>query len=100
TQEQCLAINTGIPRGKIAFALRSSGDDESWRDTVYTADRLKGGAVVTDTNGAITGYASVRQHGEERSFALANGRWMKTEGVPDGFFIADEGRARPESFEP
>lgn len=30
TQDQCLAINTAIPLGKIAFALRSERDENSW----------------------------------------------------------------------
>lgn len=89
TQEQCLAINTAIPRGKIAFALRSTNDDDRWSDTVYTAERLKGASVVAaDTRGTISGYASVRGGKDPQTFALANGRWVKADVVPEGFMVA------------
>ncbi len=89
TQEQCLAINTAIPLGKIAFALRSSGDSEGWSTTAYTSDRLKGKPLVTNSKGVITGYVSVRNEEaqEKRSFALSNGKWVKTETVPEGFLV-------------
>ncbi len=86
TQEQCLAINTGIPLGRIAFALRSNRDDESWRDVVYTTDRLKAGPAISEEKVNITGYVSVKDEGEDRSFALSNGKWIRTEVVPEGFF--------------
>lgn len=86
TQEQCLAINTAIPRGKIAFALRSLTDEENWGQTVYTAGRLTGNTVERLGTTAITGFASVDDEQGTSSFALANGRWIRSEGVPDGFF--------------
>jgi Flp pilus assembly protein CpaB len=90
TQDQCLAVTTAIPRGKIAFALRSVGDEDSWRTTVYTAERLKG--TASGTSASISGYASVRDDDEQHSFALANGKWLRTDAVPQGFL---ENRVRP-----
>lgn len=87
SQEQCLAINTALPRGRISFALRNNKDDEQWVDTSYTADRLKGGSV-TDEKTSVTGYATVKNADGSRSYALANGRWVNTHTVPDGFLVA------------
>jgi pilus assembly protein CpaB len=88
TQEQCLAINTAIPRGKIAFALRSTRDEARWNDTVYTAERLKGEPLVTvDDRGLVTGFASIGGGSGARTFALANGRWVKADVVPEGFMV-------------
>ncbi len=91
SQEQCLAINTAIPRGRIAFALRSGRDEERWGDPVYTAERLSGGAILADTRGAISGYATVRGGGRETAFALTNGRWVRAETIPEGFMVARAG---------
>lgn len=88
SQEQCLAINTAIPRGRIAFALRSGRDEETWSDPVYTAERLSSGAILADTRGSISGYATVRGEDGETAFALANGRWVRAETVPNGFMVA------------
>ncbi len=87
TQEQCLAINTAIPLGRIAFALRSTTDDERWLDTRFTAERLKGGTVIKDNKGTITGYASV---GKGSSFALSDGKWVPTDVIPSGFLPSKE----------
>lgn len=91
TQEQCLAINTAIPLGKIAFALRNTRDEENWNDTVYTKDKLRGGLVQTDSKGMITGYVAVKESGSERAFALTDGKWIKSETIPEGF-LADHKR--------
>jgi len=91
TQEQCLAINTAIPRGRIAFALRSNEDEESWSSTLFTADRLKGNALPSEVRSSITGFAAVKG-AAPRSFALANGRWIPTEVIPEGFLAAEPGR--------
>jgi Flp pilus assembly protein CpaB len=90
TQEQCLAINTATPRGKLAFALRSLQDEDSWSDTVYTAERLKGGRSTRDTRATISGYVSVDGEAKREAFALADGKWVKTQVVPEGFFPAGE----------
>jgi len=87
TQEQCLAINTAIPLGKIAFALRSTRDEENWADTVYTRDKLRGGPAQVNSENSITGYVAVGD-GQE-AFALSNGKWIKTETVPEGFLVAN-----------
>jgi pilus assembly protein CpaB len=89
TQEQALAINTAIPLGRISFALRNAGDDAPWKSTTYSADRI----LVPDASdarrgNAVTGYASVKQGGAVRRFALANGKWLPTSSPPDGFLSA------------
>jgi Flp pilus assembly protein CpaB len=83
TQEQCLAINTAVPLGKISFALRGSRDIDSWRDTKFSPDDLSpsiGGAK-------IEGMVSVGSGSDERRFALVNGAWLPAESVPDGFLL-------------
>ncbi len=84
TQEQCLAINTAIPRGKIAFALRSVRDEERWNDTIFTAENLK--SLNTDEQKAqINGFVSIKGAEGNANFALTDGRWTKTSIVPQGF---------------
>jgi len=90
TQEQCLAINTAIPLGKIAFALRSSRDEDQWIDPVYTSERLKGAPTVEKPKGSITGFVSVQENGTEKKFALSDGKWLATEAKPSGFLVAGE----------
>ena len=90
TQEQCLAINTAIPLGKIAFALRSTRDEEQWLDPVYTAERLKGAPTVEKPKGAITGFVSVQDQDGEKKFALSDGKWLETEAKPSGFLVAGD----------
>lgn len=84
TQEQCLAINTAIPRGKIAFALRSVRDDESWNDTIFTAENLKNLNTV-EQKAQINGFVSIKDGSGNANFALTDGRWTKTSVVPEGF---------------
>ena len=90
-QEQCLAINTAIPLGKIAFALRSPDDREGWETAQYSAERFKGrgGAVESEKRG-VSGFISVAG----KSFALSEGRWMETEVVPEGFRVMDGARSK------
>jgi len=86
TQEQCLAINTAVPLGKIAFALRSSKDAEQWRDTHFSSDDLsqhkkpvgkaRVGGVVTFGNGS-----------DRKQYALVDGDWIPADTVPQGFFL-------------
>ena len=91
TQEQCLAINTAIPLGRIAFALRSVRDEEIWSDRVFTREQLRTGSSSLppgqDGAGQINGYVSVRYGDQARAYALTNGRWIRTESVPDGFLV-------------
>lgn len=86
TQEQCLAVNTAIPLGRIAFALRSAQDSESWRDAVFTADNLKGSAISDRHASSVSGYAAVKDSSGKKSFALTDGKWIRAETVPEGFF--------------
>jgi Flp pilus assembly protein CpaB len=91
TQEQCLAINTAIPLGRIALALRHSGDDKNWQRKSYDAERLR--KLDNEKQRVeIRGYLSIKeQNGEKKSFALADGRWIKAgEHPPEGFFVAED----------
>jgi Flp pilus assembly protein CpaB len=90
TQEQCLAINTAIPLGRIAFALRSSQDLEKWLSTKYTPDSLRGGAASGDKRIAINGFVSMSGQESQRNFVLSDGKWIATDVVPDGFFAKRE----------
>jgi Flp pilus assembly protein CpaB len=90
TQEQCLAINTAIPLGKIAFALRSTADEATWSDSIYTAERLQGAAVAShEKRPQISGFVSVKDTGNKpgKQFAFTDGRWIKTDAVPTGFLV-------------
>ncbi len=87
TQEQCLAINTAIPLGRIAFALRSSQDEESWSSRTFTAANLN----KTRKEATVSGFVSVQGHeGGSRSYALSDGKWIVAETKPDGFLVAGE----------
>lgn len=88
TQDQCLAINTAIPLGKIAFALRSARDEESWSDTEFTSTELMSRQVYTkDDSGSIKGVLSFKGDEKGKAFALTDGKWVKTEIMPQGFFV-------------
>ena len=91
TQEQCLAINTAIPLGKIAFALRSSRDEESWSDTEFNSSELMTKKVFDkDKSGSIRGVISFKGDDKDKAFALTDGKWIKTEVMPQGFFVNGE----------
>lgn len=94
TQEQCLALNTAIPLGRIAFALRSNRDEESWASRSFSADRLRRGGISTDTELRISGYATVHDNGgvDRKEFALSGDKWIRTDVVPEGFFPAGQPR--------
>jgi Flp pilus assembly protein CpaB len=84
TQEQCLAVSTAMSHGKIAFALRSNRDDETWRanSRSYLADRLNdGGALGVGYPKKIGGFITV---GEKR-FALIDDRWVVADQVATPF---------------
>lgn len=82
SQDQCLAINTAIPLGKIAFALRSTTDDGGWHLTRYHADNLKNVANGDAARKQIQGFIEIEGKG---GFALSNGQWVQAEDAPDGF---------------
>ncbi|MEN9847047.1 MAG: Flp pilus assembly protein CpaB [Pseudomonadota bacterium] len=89
TQEQCLAINTAVAVGKIAFALRGGADGESWRDGDFEASDL------SDREGKkrkpkIEGVVSVGVGDRQKRYALVDGRWIPAESMPAGFFSHHE----------
>lgn len=81
TQEQCLAINTAAPLGRIAFALRGTRDGESWKSTEFSSEDLSaegGGRAALK----IGGRATFVKDGKEQEFALVGGSWVPAEGKP------------------
>jgi hypothetical protein len=87
-QEQCLAINTAIPLGKIAFALRSPDDQEGWLTAQYTAENFKDRASSADRErGGVSGFISIRGEEGQKSFALSSGKWIETAVIPEGFRV-------------
>jgi len=89
TQEQCLAINTAVAVGKIAFALRGGADGESWRDGDFEASDL------SDPEGKkrkpkVEGVVSVGNGKRKRRYALVEGKWIPAESMPAGFFVHQE----------
>lgn len=88
TQEQCLAINTAIPLGRIAFALRGTRDEGNWSDSIYTASRLQG--ALPDSPGDVRGFIAVKEKDASdggRQYALVDGRWIKTDVIPPGILV-------------
>lgn len=85
SQEQCLAINTAIPLGRIAFALRSAKDEDRWLNPSFSSERFRGGAAQTRAPEPVSGYAAVKDESKPRVFALSSGRWVRTEVFPEGF---------------
>lgn len=88
TQEQCLAINTAIPLGRIAFALRSAHDDQNWSEQTYTASSLNKRGASGDVS--VSGYVVVKGDGKARSYALSEGKWIAADTKPSGFFVEGE----------
>jgi len=84
TQEQSLAINTAIPLGKLAFALRSLSDEGVWGDTRFHTERLKN-LPRSGATERISGYVKIGGGTEDQSFALTHRGWVPTEAVPQGF---------------
>jgi pilus assembly protein CpaB len=89
TQEQCLAINTAVAVGKIAFALRGGADGERWRDGDFDAEDLNG-ASGRKAGAKVEGVVSVGRGRDKRNYALVDGRWIPAESVPSGFFVHQE----------
>ncbi|MCB0329439.1 MAG: Flp pilus assembly protein CpaB [Bdellovibrionales bacterium] len=80
SQEQALAITTATPMGKVAFALRSLGDEGRWAERRYHKDRLSGKPATSEEH-RITGYARIEGATPKR-FALSGGKWIPTEVEP------------------
>lgn len=87
TQEQCLAINTAVPLGRIAFALRSNEDDATWKEPSFKPEYLKAPRQESQQVN-ISGYVSVDRG--KNAFALSNGKWVATEQIPSGFLPSQE----------
>jgi Flp pilus assembly protein CpaB len=87
SQEQCLAINTAIPRGRIAFALRSARDQDGWRDTVFNAAQLSGPRdTSSEERQAVEGYLTI----EGKNFAVMQGRLVPVGGeIPGRISLAE-----------
>ncbi len=75
TQEQCLAVNTAVPLGKIALVLRSNRDSEGWRSTRFSAQELNGGGKGIDQS-RVQGVAWFGSGTERKKFALVDGAWI------------------------
>jgi Flp pilus assembly protein CpaB len=90
TQEQCLAISTAVPLGKISFALRSSKDEESWRSTHFSSEELSG-VKKSPEKARIGGVVAFGAGSERRQYALVDGAWVPADTVPSGFFIDSRG---------
>lgn len=87
TQEQCLAINTAVLLGKIAFALRGVSDQETWTDRQFTADRLAHNSAEGGLpQSRVAGYAEIQGLEEDR-YTLADGKWLRTSIKPEGFLV-------------
>lgn len=86
TQEQCLAINTAVAVGKIAFALRSGADAEQWRDSDFDANDLSG-ASGKKAAAKVEGVVSFGTGATKRNYALVNGKWIPSDSMPTGFFV-------------
>lgn len=82
TQEQCLAINTAVPRGRLSLALRALADDEDWQGKTYSTERLLAGSNGSEKKAKVEGVVSVNG---KPAFALTDGKWVATEILPDGF---------------
>jgi len=86
TQEQCLAINTAVAVGKIAFALRGGTDGDRWRDGDFTASDLAGRDSKAK-QAKVEGVFSVGSGAERRRYALVEGSWIPADTMPSGYFV-------------
>ena len=84
SQEQALAVNTALPRGRITFALRSLRDESAWNDRIYTSERFRRGSATAEPP-RVRGYVSLDGKG---AYALADGKWVRTKVRPTGFMVA------------
>lgn len=86
TQEQCLAINTAVSLGKIAFALRSGADGESWRSKDFDATDLSQ-SERSPSAPKVQGAVSIGTGASKKSYALVDGKWIPADDIPSGFFV-------------
>lgn len=87
TQEQCLAINTAIPMGRIAFALRGARDERDWVESSFAAAQLRNGSSEVRAQSDIRGYVSVHGEQDKQGFALVGGKWIRADAKPEGFLV-------------
>jgi Flp pilus assembly protein CpaB len=75
TQEQCLAISTALPHGKISFALRNQSDEGIWRSSDLDAEKIINRNLVSKKVN-ISGVLKVKGvGGEVKSYALRDNQW-------------------------
>lgn len=86
TQEQCLAINTAVAVGKIAFALRSGADGDTWRDGDFDAQDLSGSSGKKG-GAKVEGVISFGSGPNKKNYALVDGKWIPSDSMPTGFFV-------------
>lgn len=98
TQEQCLAVSTALTHGKIAFALRSGNDEETWRSRSYLAERLKdSSALGNDAPKKIGGFVTI---GDKR-YALIDDRWVSADAITTPFSLKEtDTETMRQTFEP
>lgn len=89
TQEQCLAISTAVPLGKISFALRSSRDEDGWRAHRFSSDEFYEKRHAPSKS-HIGGVVSFGKGGDRKQYALVDGRWIPADSVPPGFFVGSD----------
>jgi len=89
TQEQCLAINTAVPLGRIAFALRSAKDDEGWRATHFSSEELAG-VKKGQAKSRVGGVVAFGTGSERKQYALVDGNWIPADSLPPGFFVQQQ----------
>jgi Flp pilus assembly protein CpaB len=88
TQEQCLAINTAIPLGRISLVLRSPKDEAIWRRKYLNASDLPSGEKVAPKS-EVKGVISFSSGEGNKHFALVDGQWIPADDVPTGFLVGE-----------
>jgi len=81
SQEQCLAINTSIPMGKIAFALRSNRDADEWNNTRFSAEDLSPDHKSLP-RARVSGVVKFGSGNDTKQLALVDGSWVPANDVP------------------
>jgi pilus assembly protein CpaB len=84
TQEQCLAINTAIPRGRLALVLKGSEDRTVWSRRIMSYESLSPslGQGLAKVAGVVIA--------NNQKYALVDGRWTVSASIPAGFFYSQQ----------
>ena len=98
TQEQCLAINTAIPLGRISLVLRSPKDEEIWRKKYLSARDLPSGEKAPPKS-SVKGVISFSSGEGNKNFALVDGQWIPADDVPVGFLVGSKAKEVKEAKE-